>query len=66
MNVVHNETVLRPDIVAQDNTREELLRNVPDKENGYIRVPPLLKMEVREPNDVIISRKYSRFTSKIS
>lgn len=43
VNVVHNETVLRPDTVAQDNTREELLRNVPDKENGYIRVPVIIE-----------------------
>lgn len=40
--VAHNRTVLREDVAIQSNLKEELLKRVPETENGYIKVPAIM------------------------
>lgn len=40
--VAHDHTVLREDIAVQADLTEELLKQVPETENGYIKVPAIM------------------------
>ena len=33
--------VMREDVVSYDNTKEELMANAPEEENGFFRVPKI-------------------------
>jgi len=41
-NVVNDINVLREDVVVKGTDREELMKNVPVKENGFIKLPAVL------------------------
>jgi len=41
-NVVDTINVLRKDEAAEGWNREELMRNVPESENGFIKVPAII------------------------
>ncbi len=42
VNVVDGVNVLREDVPEQGTPREELMKNVPDETDGFIRVPAIL------------------------
>jgi len=37
------KTVLRPDVAEKGNDRDRLFKNVPEKDNYYIKVPAILE-----------------------
>ncbi|MEG0254508.1 MAG: Asp-tRNA(Asn)/Glu-tRNA(Gln) amidotransferase subunit GatC [Vagococcus sp.] len=41
-NVASEMTVLREDIVIQSETRDELMKNVPESKDGFIKVPAIM------------------------
>lgn len=41
-NVIHNKSVMRKDEAEKGTDRDLLMKNVPDSENGYIRVPVII------------------------
>ncbi|AIM24686.1 Asp-tRNA(Asn)/Glu-tRNA(Gln) amidotransferase subunit GatC [Melissococcus plutonius] len=41
-NIIEGINVLREDVSEKGTPREELLRNAPDAENGYIKVPTMI------------------------
>lgn len=41
-NVTPEITVLREDSVIQTETREELMKNVPESKDGFIKVPAIM------------------------
>lgn len=41
-NVAHSINVMREDRVVPGMDREELMKNVPEKEDGYIKVPAII------------------------
>lgn len=41
-NVVSEINVLREDIVVKGESREELLKNVPETKDGFIKVPAIM------------------------
>lgn len=42
-HILHEKNVLRQDVVKQTITQEEALKNAPDKQGGYFKVPPILE-----------------------
>ena len=41
-NVIETVNVMREDVAQSGFDREELLRNVPESENGFIKVPAII------------------------
>lgn len=41
-NVTKEINVMREDVVVQTNTREELMSNVPETQDGFIKVPAIM------------------------
>jgi aspartyl-tRNA(Asn)/glutamyl-tRNA(Gln) amidotransferase subunit C len=41
-NVVSEINVLREDVVVKGESREELLKNVPETKDGFIKVPAIM------------------------
>lgn len=41
-NVVETVNVLREDVAAEGWNRDELMRNVPESEDGFIKVPAII------------------------
>lgn len=41
-NIVNTINVLREDVAVEGWNREELLRNVPESEDGFIKVPAII------------------------
>lgn len=44
-NIVDSINVLREDIAEPSEDRDKLMKNVPEKENGLIKVPAILNYE---------------------
>jgi aspartyl-tRNA(Asn)/glutamyl-tRNA(Gln) amidotransferase subunit C len=44
-NIVDSINVLREDVAEPSENRNELMKNVPEKENGLIKVPAILSDE---------------------
>ncbi len=42
-HVLHQTNVFREDVKKQTITQEEALKNAPEKEDGYFKVPPILE-----------------------
>lgn len=42
-HIMHQPNVLREDVQKQTITQEEALKNAPDKQAGYFKVPPILE-----------------------
>ncbi|APP10764.1 glutamyl-tRNA amidotransferase [Lactobacillus delbrueckii subsp. delbrueckii DSM 20074 = JCM 1012] len=42
VQVVDRDTVFREDVPEKWQTREEMLKNVPDKSNGFVKVPVII------------------------
>ncbi len=42
-NVIYNKSVMREDVAVPGTDRELLMKNVPEKENGYIKVPVIIE-----------------------
>lgn len=42
VQVVDRDTVFRADVPETWQTRDELMKNVPDKSNGFIKVPVII------------------------
>lgn len=42
-HVLHQTNVFREDVQKQTITQEEALKNAPDKQDGYFKVPPILE-----------------------
>lgn len=42
-HVLHQTNVFREDVQKQTITQEEALKNAPEKEDGYFKVPPILE-----------------------
>jgi len=43
--VTDEHTVLRPDVVQHDITKDEALRNAPDRDSDYFRVPKVMRRD---------------------
>ena len=41
-NVTKEINVMREDVVVQNNTRDELMSNVPETQDGFIKVPAIM------------------------
>ncbi|ALS01381.1 glutamyl-tRNA amidotransferase [Enterococcus silesiacus] len=41
-NVAHSINVMREDVATPGMDRDELMKNVPESENGYIKVPAII------------------------
>lgn len=41
-NIVNDINVLREDIKVEGMNRDELMKNVPEKQDGYIKIPAIL------------------------
>ncbi len=41
-DITNNKNVLREDVVKPSMDREEFLKNVPNREGGYVKVPTVL------------------------
>ncbi len=41
-NVTSETTVLREDVVIKAETRDELMKNVPESKDGFIKVPAIM------------------------
>lgn len=41
-NVIHNTNCYREDVATQPESRDQLMKNVPVHEDGYIKVPAML------------------------
>lgn len=41
-NVTKEINVMREDVVVQTNTRDELMSNVPETQDGFIKVPAIM------------------------
>ena len=41
-NVTQSINVMREDVASPGTSREELMKNVPESENGYIKVPAII------------------------
>jgi aspartyl-tRNA(Asn)/glutamyl-tRNA(Gln) amidotransferase subunit C len=44
-DISNNKNVLREDVVKPSMDREEFLKNVPNREDGYVKVPTVLGEE---------------------
>ena len=42
VQVVDRDTVFREDVPEKWQTREEMMKNVPDKSNGFVKVPVII------------------------
>lgn len=42
-NVIYNDNVMRKDVAVPGTDRDLLMKNAPDSENGYIRVPVIIE-----------------------
>lgn len=41
-NVTHSINVMREDVTTEGASRKELMKNVPETEDGYIKVPAII------------------------
>ena len=45
VQVVDRDTVFREDVPEKWQTREEMMKNVPDKSNGFVKVPVIIDQD---------------------